>query len=339
MRRLIVLGFSLIAFSALAQTAPVPAPASTAADPAVRTLDHVEVSVKSPPMWRLTKGDRQILVLGTQYPLPQTMPFFPRTIQREVAAAQAVVRAPGVYADDNVSIFRGLMLWNSVRKAKQNEGGKSLQQVLPAPLYAQWATVRDRYLPGRRDVESMRPMYAAYELYKEAVERVQVRPDDPVMDVVGATAKASGVPIIDSRVIIPVAATKATARAFDVPVAPDIQCLQMAVERVDPFVGQMSDAANAWSVGDMPAYRAAIARYEPLPACWARLTNEAFARMAGINDPYGRVDATWLATLHKTLQTHSRVFTMLPARDMVRGTGLAQALAAEGWTATPLFKE
>lgn len=335
MRRFMVLALSALAFSAAAQ-APQ-AGSGPAVDGSIRQLDTVSVSVKSPPMWRLTKGDRQILVLGTQYPLPQTMPFFPRTIEREVAAAQAVVRGPGVYADDNVSIFRGMMLWNSVRKAKQNEDGKSLREVVPAPLYEQWTAVRDRYLPGKGDLEKMRPMYAAYELYKEAVGRVQVRQDDPVMDVVGATAKAHGVPIIDSRVIIPVAATKATARAFEVPVGPDVACLQMAVERVDAFVGQMSAAANAWSIGDMPAYRDAIARYEPLTACWARLTNEALGRMAGINDPYGRVDATWLTALHKTLQTHSRVFTMLPARDMVRGTGLAQALAAEGWTATPLF--
>lgn len=336
MRRLAVCGALLVSTSVCAQQARPAAPAPGAA---AHTLERVEVGVKSPPMWRMTKGDRTIVVLGTQYPLPETMPFYPKAIERELSQSQVALWPPGVRANDGVSVFRGMMLWNSLRNAKQNPDGQTLKQVLPPDTYAKWQAAKVRYLRGNDKVESLRPMYAAYELYEAALKSVGVRKDDPVWDVIQTTTKASKIPLVDTRFSIPVKASKSTARAFDVPAKDDLACLESTLDRLDGFVAAMSDAANAWSIGNMPEYRAAIMRYTPLQTCWARMTNEALADMSGISDPYGRTEATWLATLRSTLASRQRVFAMLPARDMVNHTGVVRTLLADGWTLTPIFKE
>ncbi len=113
-----------------------------------------------------------------------------------------------------------------------------------------------------------------------------------------------------------------TLAAFEVPLGDDVRCLDHTLRALQTYLDASPAAAEAWSVGDLPRDRDAERRCVPIEACWARLTNEAIGRAAGVPTPYARVDDTWHA-VERSLRAHDRVFSTLPARDLVSMTGLA----------------
>ena len=307
-------------------------------DGLIKDLPPVTVpTVKSPPLWLFTKGDKQIIVLGTQIPLPESGVVVTAPIKAYVTQSQAVLTGPGLKAGDGVGWLRGLGMVRAMRKARQNDGGRTLSEVVPADVYERWRSLKDMYLGKDSSVEKLRPMYAAYELYIAALEQHQMTENSNLGSVIADAASAAGMDRVDARYSLPVRNFRKTVKAFDVPDAEDIHCLDQTLRTLEAYFEYSPAAADAWSVGDMERYRAAEAQYVPIEACWARLTNEAIGRNVGVAKPYDQVGPAWYAEMNRNLAFHDRVFTTLPARDLLEGTGLANQLRVDGYQMTELF--
>lgn len=330
--------FSLLVFTGGAAVAGMTPDIAAQQDPHTPTLSSVQIHGNvSPPMWEFTRGDKRILVLGTQYPLRKDTAFYSGMIEQYASQADAMLGPPGLVADDSVSLWRGIMLWTAARRAQVNPGGKSLKEVLSPQTYSRWEALKLKYIGRKSSVERLRPMYAAFKLYTAAIKKTDMRNDSRVYPIVERVVERKKAEVADGRFHLAVNPTKTTAKAFEVSAQEDVTCLEQTLDQLEPFLENAPLAADAWAAGDVVLYGEIVARYKPPKACWARLTNEAFGRLDGVVDPYGQVDASWMGALYRLFATKDVIITLLPARDILSSSGVVSTLIAQEWSITPLF--
>src|SRR5690606_39765469 len=134
----------------------------------------------------------QTCALPILSPLPTRMEWGSAGVESVVARSQQVLLPPSFTLAAGVGMCRGLMLVPSLLKARRNPDGRSLQEVVPAPLYARWSPLKQRYLGGDRGVERWRPIFAAQELYEAAMRRSGLARADAVDKGVRRMAKRHG---------------------------------------------------------------------------------------------------------------------------------------------------
>src|SRR3546814_3226630 len=86
---------------------PVTRDASPAAAPTpddIVDMDAVVVSgvLPGPRMWRVSKGDNDLYILGTLSPLPKRMEWMSREVEDTIARSQAVIAPPSVAVHSDV---------------------------------------------------------------------------------------------------------------------------------------------------------------------------------------------------------------------------------------------
>ncbi|MEP6633784.1 MAG: TraB/GumN family protein, partial [Luteimonas sp.] len=149
---------------AFAQTPPpainAPAIDTPVSDPTVVDLDTVVVSgtQPGPGLWKVSKGDHVLWILGTLSPLPRRMEWISGEVEKTIAQSQAVIDPPSVKLDTGIGFFRSMFLLPSLLKARRNPDGRNLQQVLSPALYARWSVLKARYIGDDAGVEQWRPI-------------------------------------------------------------------------------------------------------------------------------------------------------------------------------------
>ena len=300
----------------------------------IRTLDAVVATAGGPAVWELRRGDKTLWILGSLQPVPEGLALASGGIEGRVARAGAVLGPQGLVVGDNIGLFRGLTLWPSIRRVRFNPDERTLREVVDPALYARWLEAKARYLGDDEGVEKLRPMYAAYELYRAAAHKAGLGAEDPVNPLVARVAGRGDVPLYEAKLRLAIEDPRKAVRQFDVPRADDVACLQQTLDRLDGFVQSQPALAEAWAVGDMARY-AELQPRQALAGCWARLTNEAIARQQGIADLTVRIRGTWLRALDRALDGHDVVFATLPMRDLLDATGTLATLEDEGFRLVP----
>src|SRR5688572_9697510 len=177
-------------------------------------------------------------------------------------------------------------------------------------------------------------MYAAFELYRAALEAHALSSSDVVGPVIRDAAKARRIPVIDARARLAIHDPRKAVRSFDVPREDDIACLSDTLDRMEAWWPAAQAASDAWASGHLAAAGSARAQ-APVRACWSKLTNETIARGQGIQDLDAHVRNAWRDGLRKATSEHDVVFATIPLRDALDGTGLAAVLEAEGFRMEP----
>jgi hypothetical protein len=232
-------------------------------------------------------------------------------------------------------MFRALTLWPAIRRVQFNANGARLADLLPADTYGRWQGAKTRYLGRDEDAERLRPMYAAFQLYRSALDDHGLSNADVAGSVVRDAAKANHVPVVDVRARLPIGDARKAVKTFDVSRQQDIACLSETLDRIEPWLASAQALADAWVAGDVAAARGARSR-SPVRACWSTLTNGAVAHGEGIEDLDALVRSAWRDGLRKATAEHDVVFATIPLRDVLDGTELAEVLAREGFEAEPL---
>lgn len=351
MRRLLIA--CLLAAASLAHAQPVPTsatPATTTPSEPVDTtseqaapatdddgtpivdMDTVVVSgaQPGPGLWKVSKGDHVLYVLGTLSPLPKKMEWQSAKVERIIASSQEVIESPSVSIGSNIGVFRGLMLMPSLLKARKNPDGKTLQDVVPAKQYARWQVLKARYIGNDKGIEQWRPMFASYELYKEAIEKSGLTQRSVTYPVIKATAKKYKVPVTPAKVSIPIKDPKRTIKAFQRESLNDLDCFNKTLDRIDGDLTAMVGRANAWAVGDLQAFNDVPFRNQ-FAACTAAFTEAGIAKREGISDMEQQIERTWLKAAETALAKNTSTFATLPISQLLLRDGYLSKLQAKGY--------
>lgn len=306
-------------------------PVPTDADQVIN-LDTVVVTgaQPGPGMWKVSKGDHTLWILGTLSPLPRRIQWDSANVQEVIAESQEVLESPGVKVSTNQGMFRTLLLLPLLFKARKNPDGKTLQQLLPAGQYARWQLLKQRYIGRDRGIEKWRPVFAALELYNKAIERSGMTHGGIVSPVIDKAVKQGKPKVTATTVAIKLDNPKAAVKAFSGESLNDQDCFNRTLDRIEGDLGTMIARANAWATGDIDTLRTLPYRNQ-FTACSAAFAEADIVRTLGYDDLDKRMERTWIAAAEAALATNASTFATLPISQLLQPEGYLAKLRAKGY--------
>lgn len=307
-------------------THPAPAPAG------IINLDAVTVSgpQPGPGLWRISKGEHDLWILGTLSPLPEAMTWNADPVVDLVGQSQEVLWRPHFVVDADVGFFRKLSLGYGMLKAEKNPDGAKLADVLSPELYARWTAAKQRYLPRDRGIERKRPMVAAQELFTAAIREAGLGPakivNPPIRAVIQAQSIKESIPKVTVKIDDPAAAIKDVRRMS----LNDSACLEATLDAIDRLLPRMITNANGWATGDLKQIS-----FDQLGrrnnTCADVFSNAEFSRKWGIPDIRASIRDEWLRMAEASLATNATTFAVLPLEDLMAPDGYVARLRALGY--------
>lgn len=311
---------------------PGPVPGTTIATGPIRDVAPVLVTgvQRGPGLWKVSRGERTLWILGVVSPLPRRMEWVPDEVEGVIAASQEVIVPPSLSVDTNRGFFGNLALLPRALGARRNPDGKSLREVVPPEMYARWEPLKRRYVGGDRGIEQWRPMFAALKLYDEAIEDAGLRQRNVVWPVLERMIKRHDVRIVRPAVKLTITDPKQALDEFRATRIDDLDCFARTLQRLETDLDAMRERANAWAVGDIEALRA-LPYSDQNEACLrAAARVEALQRRAG-GDLESRMRALWLEEAGRALAQNASTFAVLPMRELFEPDGFLAALRARGY--------
>lgn len=296
-----------------------------ASEPEDSVLEEVEVTGErpGPRMWRVSKGEHVMWVLGTLDPLPKNMKWKSQPVEDVLAEADEVLSG-GVSVSADIGPITAFRLYRQWRRVQKNPDDVTLQEAVPAPLYARFEALRTKHAPRDDSMERMQPMFAGGRLFVKAVSRSGLASRNSIQRTVLKLAKKKRVKVTQIKLEIedPQGLLDSVAGT---PREAQLACLETTIARLETDVGAMVARANAWASGDVDALRAL-----PYPnqeaACWEAVSSS--PRIKEIGD---RARADWLAAADKALDKNSTTLALQSMDRLLGSDGLLQIFRSKGY--------
>jgi uncharacterized protein YbaP (TraB family) len=323
----LVAWLSAAAAAPAAGSAPPPAATTPAAAPAAADqIEEIDVAGErpGPRLWKVTRGDHVLWILGTLNHLPRKMIWRSTEVEAVLDQSQQLLASgPSVSAGlGPIAMIRLYFQWRSTQK---NPSRTQLRDWLPPPLYARFEVLKQRFDPHDSDMEQLRPSFAALRLYEKAVEAAGLTGRDEVERAVLKLASRRHVPVKRAELTVqdPSGALKEVSA---LPPSVEVSCLETTVTRLETDLPTMQQRARAWAVGDVDKLRR-LSFPDQREACMSALSNA--PRIKEIID---RAISGWDSAADAALKDDKVSFAMRPIYDLLAPNGPLSRLRAAGAT-------
>jgi uncharacterized protein YbaP (TraB family) len=306
--------------AAAAATAPQSAPAATG------QIEEIDVAGErpGPRLWKVTRGDHVLWILGTLNHLPRKMTWRSSEVESVLDQSQQVLaNAPSVSA--GLGPFSMIRLYFQWRSTQKNPSRTQLKDWLPPELYARFEVLKQRFDPHDSSIEELRPSFAALRLYEKAVEAAGLTRRDDVERAVLKLAAHRHVPVkrFELTVQDPSAALKEVSA---LPPSVEVSCLETTITRLETDLPTMQQRGRAWAVGDVDKLRQ-LNFPDQREACVSALSNA-----PRIRELIQRALAGWDQSAQDALTNDKVSFAMRPIYDLLSPDGPLARLRAAGAT-------
>jgi uncharacterized protein YbaP (TraB family) len=315
-----VLGVTLLCGAAGRAPASTPAPA---AEPASAAVIEVTGERPGPRMWKVSKGDHVLWIMGTLEPLPKRMTWRSNAVEDVLAQSQEVLpsRPTFGFSWNPIAALRLYWQWRGIQKSPNHA---TLAQTLPPGLYARFATLRNKYAPHDNQMEDLRPMLAALRLFEKGIDASGLSFHHEVQNAVVKLAERRHVRL--HKMTLPVEDPRGLLKEISaIPAQAQIGCLETTVTRLESDLTAMKARADAWAIGDVDALRKL-----PLPdqqaACLATLSNS--ARFRDLNDKTAKA---WMQGAQEALATNASTLALKPIYELLGTAGILEHLRSMGY--------
>jgi len=285
-----------------------------------------------PGLWRVTRttddGAHVLLIMGEYNTLPKQMEWRSTELEAAIAGSQELLAEPEV--DAEMGTFAKLGALPALIGVRNNPDGRRLEELMPIQLYARWLALKAEYLGYDQDVEKWRPIFAAFELYRKAVDRAGLTYSPVVWPVAKKSAKKHRVKITTPAVSVTIEKPRAMIKEFKDEPLNDLPCLESVLQRLESDLGLLRARANAWAIGDVAALRA-MTNLNEASACISAIMNAQVLQERGLTELPARLMAAWLAEAERALASNVSTVAVLPMRDLLRPDGYLERLRASGY--------
>ncbi len=263
-----------------------------------------------PAMWRVTKSDSQILILGILPVFPKKQAWSTKRVENALRGANRLIAPP--------ASSTGLGdLWLMMSQ-KNLPGGAALKDSLPPALYARYLRTAQRagvsVTPFARD----KPVWAGARLRRAALPKLGLSDSEP-LDTVKALARQAGVPLKTAGHYDIGPLFKAV-NAMDM--AASQACLTYTLDDIDFDIDRAPIAARAWAVGDISTVRANY-QGSTLSKCLAGSPLASSTLDRSVTDSFAAVTAA--------AKLPGKTVAVLPLAALLRKGGVLERLRAAGY--------
>ena len=284
-----------------------------------------------PGLWKVSKGDHVMWVLGMLTPLPRGMAWRSTQVEQALAHSQELLEAPAAELKVDASFFSKMVLLPSVYGARKNPDGASLQQILPPQMYARWEVLKPQYFGNDRGIEYWRPIVVALKLYRRALDKAGLTGANDVDKAVLKMADQHDVKRIPVKYKLVVEHPREALETIKKTNLHDISCFSQTLDTVQNDMGTLIARANAWSTGDVQTLRS-FAVNDRHESCIIAVVNADFAERLGLHDLPKRMEQEWLDAAQAAMARNTQTFAMLPMEQVLSPDGFLAELKAKGYT-------
>ena len=308
-----------------AQTVSTPPPQSSGQTTDSPVEEVVVVGKhEGPRMWRVTKGDHVLWILGTISPLPRKMTWQSDSVEAVLQQTQEVLPAwPSFGVGANP--FTALRLYFTWRRIQKSPDHMKLQSQISPELYARFAALKARFAPGDNKLEELRPMLAGGRLLDKAFEASGLTMHNEVQQTVIRLANKQGVTVHQTRIKVqdPVDVLKDLG---DTPREGEIACLAAIITRLETDLAPMQARARAWALGDVDTLRKLPHSVDDRIACLAAVSNS-----PRIRDLVVRAQDDWLIEAEQALARNESTLAVQSMDRLLGSDGILATLRAKGY--------
>lgn len=298
------------------------------AQSAHETSDHLldEVVVTGvragPSLWRVMKGDHTLWILGVVDPLPDQLQWQSHEVEQVLANSQAVLLdEPSISAD--ASLFGKIGLYMQWRRMQKNADGKTLQEILPAELYARFTTLKQRHAKSK-DLDELRPLIAAGELYRAALGKLGLTSRGAISRTVDKLARQHG--LKPTKVRIKISEPRELLNSLNrIPLDAEIRCMAATLANLESDLTTVRQRANAWALGDVQTLRTLVSS-DNRSACWEVLT-----LVPRVEQLTADAEQEWFAAADASLSKHRGTLALRGIRDVLKSGGVLEQFRAQGY--------
>ncbi|WUR13713.1 TraB/GumN family protein [[Empedobacter] haloabium] len=283
-----------------------------------------------PGLWKVSKGDHVLWVFGTHWPLPKKMEWRSQQVETIIGQSQELLKEPGANLD--FGIVRSVLLMPFMIGIDKNPDGAVLRDKVPADVHERWLALRKKYLKDDEDYERLRPVFAAGELFDEAMKQNGMTNGGEVRKRIVKLAEKNKLKITSTAIDLAVDSPVKGIRDFKKAPMDDVPCFTATIARLETDLDGIRGRANAWAKGDIDAIRKLDYR-EHENACTAAFeSNAVLSEKAGLGTMPQRLRAGWMAAAEKALANNQSTFALLPLHNLLGQKSYLADLQAKGYT-------
>ena len=293
----------------------------------------VEGLQPGPGMWRISKGDHDLWVMGSLSPLPSEMSWNSDLVESIIRDSQEYIQPPRLMVHADVNFFQKMVLGYSMSKAERNPDDKTLRDVLPADLYTRWVVLKKQYRLRDSDIERKRPMVAANALFQSAIQSQGLGQKKIVTPPVYAAIERYKLKSTNTDVTVNITDPKQAVKEASKVDLSDVACMRLTLDAIENDLPRMVANANAWARGDIDRIR-----FEGIDhrqrACSDALTDAEFAKKRGIPNVHLSLRESWVSAAERALEINPSSFSLVPMQDIVGPDGYVARMRAKGYEIT-----
>ncbi|PJK10061.1 TraB/GumN family protein [Lysobacteraceae bacterium NML08-0793] len=329
----LALGFAASA-SAQQSTAPIePPPASVQPGVESQLIDSVVVSgrVQGPGLWKVSRGDHVMWVLGLVSPIPHNIQWDSIEVEARMSRAQEWLLSPSLSYSPRGGVIGGLFLLPQANRLRKNPDGKTLQQVLSPEDAARWQRLQQRYLADKPEVNELRPYFAGEALYRAVLRHNGLGRSGVVGETLERLRKQKRLktlaPVVEQKFSGRQVLRQASAAATRVD---DRACLRRYMDWAEREVPRSKQIANAWALGDIDALRNAGRNAGDWEVCRNVIASTLDSSLS-IRAAEAEAENRWLAAAEAAIARNTSTFATLPMHQITSANGLLARLKARGY--------
>jgi uncharacterized protein YbaP (TraB family) len=308
MRKLLACVFACLPLSVLAQPAD-PVPVWT-------EIETIQTQARpGPAVWRVTRGESEVWILGTVASLPKTLDWNRQYVSELIDGAKVVLTPPGAA----VGIGDGVWLLITYGNRLSLPRGQALEALMTPELRARFVALRTSL---GRDESRYRT---------DSPFRAGIRLVNDFLDKRGLTGRPGIADIADDK-DVPVRPAGKGDSAYDaikevltLPVDKQMVCLDQMVDEIDYQSRHAESAARAWAIGDIRAIKANLSDRPDLMDCIGAMAGTMAALRA-------RNSAATAQAIETALTQKGKTILMLGTRELLRKDGVLERLEKRGLT-------
>lgn len=282
-----------------------------------------------PGLWKVSKGDHVLWVFGTYSPLPDKLEWRSQQVEKILAQSQEYLKPP--QAQYKVGFFKGLTMLPTLIGIEKNPDGASLQDVLPADIYARWQPLKAKYLGKSSGIERERPIFAAQKLYEAGLKQSGLTRGGAVDKKIDSIVKQHNIKVTDPGIKLDTSNASEALADFKKAQLSDTACFSKTLDRLEADLDAMRVRANAWSKGDIEAIQK-LSFPDQKAACDDAMLNAEFVKkQPALQNIHARIQTAWLAAAEKALDSNNTSFAMLNLSYILGSDSYLDALKAKGY--------
>ena len=274
-----------------------------------------------PGLWKVSKDGNVLWILATFAPLPSTLTWESREVERVLAESQEL------YTEAGFESFLGSSREDArlMHRAMHNGEGVTLRDVLPREGYEWFARLNQNYAKGA-NLDELRPFVAAVELRRRSMRTLTLTSDGDVRKKLQRLARKHRVKVRSLTVRDDSYARPTVIAMAALPPVEDVPCFLSQLARLERDLETAVLRANAWAVGDVAALRASL-HAESTPIECALLIQRNRTAQQGIDEAERRADVA----LREALQRNRSTLALIPITALLDPNGALARFRADGY--------